>query len=243
MKYLDAWSYTEWFNLLGTPACGAGGKSPEGLPIGVQIVARPWQEELVISVAARWKSSAAATAPPFSHACSSWLDGVDGRLLTAVLERALARGRDSRPPFVVYFISGMTKRSLLLCASACLWPRPPFLLAAPDDSHSKPRSRRSRTPEQPGRGLHEPAAFREGAQGISGGWSPRSQLQIAFLNQGIALLNLARIEPAKVLLEAAGKERSQRSSRLVQPGIAVQEFRQSAGIGGGLSPRHRDRSQ
>jgi len=25
------------------------GKSPEGLPIGVQIVARPWQEELVIS--------------------------------------------------------------------------------------------------------------------------------------------------------------------------------------------------
>ena len=28
------------------------GKSPEGLPIGVQIVARPWQEELVISVAA-----------------------------------------------------------------------------------------------------------------------------------------------------------------------------------------------
>jgi amidase len=28
------------------------GKSPEGLPIGVQIVARPWQEEFVLSVAA-----------------------------------------------------------------------------------------------------------------------------------------------------------------------------------------------
>ncbi len=53
VKYLDAWSYTEWFNLLGTPAVVVPvGKSPEGLPIGVQIVARPWQEELAISVAA-----------------------------------------------------------------------------------------------------------------------------------------------------------------------------------------------
>jgi len=53
VKYLDAWSYTEWFNLLGMPALSVPvGKSPEGLPIGVQIAARPWQEELVISVAA-----------------------------------------------------------------------------------------------------------------------------------------------------------------------------------------------
>ena len=53
MNYLDAWSYTEWFNLLGTPALSVPvGESEEGLPIGVQIVARPWQEELVISVAA-----------------------------------------------------------------------------------------------------------------------------------------------------------------------------------------------
>jgi len=53
VKYLDAWSYTEWFNLLGMPAVSVPvGKTPEGLPIGVQIVACPWQEELVISVAA-----------------------------------------------------------------------------------------------------------------------------------------------------------------------------------------------
>lgn len=53
VNYLDAWSYTEWFNLLGTPAVAVPvGKSGEGLPIAVQIVARPWQEELVISVAA-----------------------------------------------------------------------------------------------------------------------------------------------------------------------------------------------
>ncbi len=53
VKYLDAWSYSEWFNLLGTPAAVVPvGRSKEGLPIGVQIVARPWQEELVLSVAA-----------------------------------------------------------------------------------------------------------------------------------------------------------------------------------------------
>ena len=52
VEYLDAWSYTEWFNLLGTPAVVVPvGKSNEGLPIGVQISARPWQEELVLSVA------------------------------------------------------------------------------------------------------------------------------------------------------------------------------------------------
>jgi Asp-tRNA(Asn)/Glu-tRNA(Gln) amidotransferase A subunit family amidase len=53
VHYLDAWSYSEWFNLLGTPALSVPvGRSPEGLPIGVQIVARPWQEELVLGVGA-----------------------------------------------------------------------------------------------------------------------------------------------------------------------------------------------
>ena len=52
VQYLDAWSYTEWFNLLGTPAVAVPiGKSSDGLPIGVQISAVPWQEELVLSVA------------------------------------------------------------------------------------------------------------------------------------------------------------------------------------------------
>jgi Asp-tRNA(Asn)/Glu-tRNA(Gln) amidotransferase A subunit family amidase len=53
VNYLDAWSYTEWFNLLGNPAAVVPvGRSPEGLPIGVQIVGRPWEEELVLAVAA-----------------------------------------------------------------------------------------------------------------------------------------------------------------------------------------------
>ncbi len=53
VNYLDAWSYAEWFNVLGTPAAVIPvGHSAEGLPIGVQIVGRPWQEEQVLSVAA-----------------------------------------------------------------------------------------------------------------------------------------------------------------------------------------------
>jgi Asp-tRNA(Asn)/Glu-tRNA(Gln) amidotransferase A subunit family amidase len=65
VKYLDAWSYCEWFNLLGTPAAVVPvGKSPEGLPIGVQLVARPWQEELVLSVAAALEEQCGACGPP-----------------------------------------------------------------------------------------------------------------------------------------------------------------------------------
>ena len=52
VQYLDAWSYTEWFNLLGNPAAVVPvSQSPEGLPIGVQIVGRPWEEEQVLAVA------------------------------------------------------------------------------------------------------------------------------------------------------------------------------------------------
>ena len=51
--YLDAMSYTQWFNVLGNPAAVVPvGRSPEGLPIGVQVVGRPFEEELVLSIAA-----------------------------------------------------------------------------------------------------------------------------------------------------------------------------------------------
>ena len=53
VRYLDAMSYTQWFNILGNPAAVVpAGRSPEGLPIGVQIVGRPYEEELVLAVAA-----------------------------------------------------------------------------------------------------------------------------------------------------------------------------------------------
>jgi Asp-tRNA(Asn)/Glu-tRNA(Gln) amidotransferase A subunit family amidase len=52
VSYLDAWSYSEFFNLLGNPAAVVPvGRSFEGLPIGVQIVGLPWEEERVLSVA------------------------------------------------------------------------------------------------------------------------------------------------------------------------------------------------
>jgi Asp-tRNA(Asn)/Glu-tRNA(Gln) amidotransferase A subunit family amidase len=52
VEYLNAWSYCEWFNLLGMPAATIPiSRSAEGLPIGVQIAARPWEEELVLSIA------------------------------------------------------------------------------------------------------------------------------------------------------------------------------------------------
>jgi Asp-tRNA(Asn)/Glu-tRNA(Gln) amidotransferase A subunit family amidase len=66
VKYLDAWSYTEWFNLLGTPAAVVPvGQSSEGLPIAVQIVGKPWEEELVLTVAAALENQRGAwRAPP-----------------------------------------------------------------------------------------------------------------------------------------------------------------------------------
>jgi Asp-tRNA(Asn)/Glu-tRNA(Gln) amidotransferase A subunit family amidase len=52
VAYLDAWSYCQWFNLLGLPAAVVPmTHSADGLPIGVQIVTRPWEEELALSVA------------------------------------------------------------------------------------------------------------------------------------------------------------------------------------------------
>jgi Asp-tRNA(Asn)/Glu-tRNA(Gln) amidotransferase A subunit family amidase len=65
VHYLDAWSYTEFFNLLGNPAAVVPvGRSSEGLPIGVQIVGRPWEEEQVLAVAAALEKECSAWAIP-----------------------------------------------------------------------------------------------------------------------------------------------------------------------------------
>lgn len=58
IEYLSAFSYTMTFNLLGLPGAVAPcGRSPEGLPIGVQIVGRPFEEETVLAVAALLEES------------------------------------------------------------------------------------------------------------------------------------------------------------------------------------------
>jgi amidase len=52
VEYLDAWRHTQWFNALAAPAAVVPvGRSPEGLPIGVQIVARPFEDETALGIA------------------------------------------------------------------------------------------------------------------------------------------------------------------------------------------------
>lgn len=68
VHYLDAWSYTEWFNLLGNPAAVVPvSHSVDGLPIGVQIVGRPWEEEQVLGVAAALEQACGAWKIPPVH--------------------------------------------------------------------------------------------------------------------------------------------------------------------------------
>ena len=53
VTYLDAMRYTQWFNLLGGPAAVVPvGRSPEDLPIGIQIAGRPYQDEIVLGIVA-----------------------------------------------------------------------------------------------------------------------------------------------------------------------------------------------
>jgi Asp-tRNA(Asn)/Glu-tRNA(Gln) amidotransferase A subunit family amidase len=65
VEYLDASSYSQWFNLLGNPgAVVPMERSDDGLPIGVQVVGKPWEEELVLAVAAVIERAGGWTAPP-----------------------------------------------------------------------------------------------------------------------------------------------------------------------------------
>jgi Asp-tRNA(Asn)/Glu-tRNA(Gln) amidotransferase A subunit family amidase len=68
VSYLAAMSYTQWFNILGNPAAVVPvGRSPEGLPIGVQVVGRPYEEQLVIAVASAIERECGTyAAPPFT---------------------------------------------------------------------------------------------------------------------------------------------------------------------------------
>jgi len=69
VEYLDAVRYTEWFNAMGAPAAVVPvGHSPQGLPIGVQIVARPFQDETALGVAAVVDAAFGYHAPPLAQA-------------------------------------------------------------------------------------------------------------------------------------------------------------------------------
>jgi len=65
VHYLDAWRYTAWFNLLQNPAVAVpAGRSADGLPIGVQVVARHWEEHAALAVAAVIERELGGYTPP-----------------------------------------------------------------------------------------------------------------------------------------------------------------------------------
>jgi amidase len=58
-------SYAYAYNLAGWPGVVVrAGTSPEGLPIGVQIVARPWREDVALALAARVEEATHGWLPP-----------------------------------------------------------------------------------------------------------------------------------------------------------------------------------
>jgi amidase len=58
-------SYTETYNLTGWPVVVIrGGTSPEGLPIGVQVIARPWREDVALAVARHLEKALGGFQPP-----------------------------------------------------------------------------------------------------------------------------------------------------------------------------------
>ena len=60
-----AFSYSEVYNYVGWPAAVVrGGTSAEGLPIGVQIVARPWREDVALALAHRLEGDLGGWKPP-----------------------------------------------------------------------------------------------------------------------------------------------------------------------------------
>jgi Asp-tRNA(Asn)/Glu-tRNA(Gln) amidotransferase A subunit family amidase len=65
--YLDAWSYTAWFNLTGNPAIAVPLDLAEGLPVGVKLVGLPWQEEILLGVASQLEAAIGfESRPPLS---------------------------------------------------------------------------------------------------------------------------------------------------------------------------------
>jgi amidase len=60
-----SYTYTQAHNLSGLPgAVVRGGTSPEGMPIGVQIVAQPWREDVALALAAVIEEATGGWKPP-----------------------------------------------------------------------------------------------------------------------------------------------------------------------------------
>jgi len=67
VEYLDAMRYSQWWNLLAAPAAVVPvGRSPEGLPIGVQVVGRPFEDEIVLQTASVLDEAFGYVVPPIA---------------------------------------------------------------------------------------------------------------------------------------------------------------------------------
>ncbi len=71
VEYFEAMRFTQWFNLLGAPAAvvpvgRAMNDLGEGLPIGVQVAGRPYQDEAVLRVAEMLDEEFGYKAPPMA---------------------------------------------------------------------------------------------------------------------------------------------------------------------------------
>jgi Asp-tRNA(Asn)/Glu-tRNA(Gln) amidotransferase A subunit family amidase len=67
VDYFDAMRYTQWFNALAWPAAVVPvGTSPAGLPIGVQVAGRPFEDERVLAVAAAIERDFGYRPPPLA---------------------------------------------------------------------------------------------------------------------------------------------------------------------------------
>jgi len=68
VAYLDAVRHTQWFNVLAAPAAVVPvGQSPEGLSIGVQLVARPHEDEIALGVASIVDAAFGYRPPPIAR--------------------------------------------------------------------------------------------------------------------------------------------------------------------------------
>lgn len=67
VAYLDAVRHTQWWNVLGAPATVIPiSRTTQGLPIGVQIVARPHEDEVALGIASVLDRECGFQAPPIA---------------------------------------------------------------------------------------------------------------------------------------------------------------------------------
>ena len=64
-NYRDTMRFSQWLNLAGFPGLSLPmGQSPEGLPINIQLIARPHEEELLLAVAEQLEQARGPWQPP-----------------------------------------------------------------------------------------------------------------------------------------------------------------------------------